>query len=152
VIAEAWDLTFCLLEGEVDADLMSALSANVPLQEAGRQNPRLLVISRANKSMRAFETVSAALASGQQPDIEHLKEAGYLYRTTAVYGNGKFGIADYDRIKGYQDFSQPFLCADGGSLYAQRIFRGSGRSHCETERPGPRGGPAPRRATVPRNR
>ena len=70
VIAEAWDLTFCLLEGEVDAELMSALSANVPLQEAGRQHPRLLVISRANKSMRAFATVSAALASGQQPDID----------------------------------------------------------------------------------
>ena len=121
VIAEAWDLTFCLLEGEVDADLMSALSANVPLQEAGRQNPRLLVISRANKSMRAFETVSAALASGQQPDIEHLKEAGYLYRTTAVYGNGKFGIADFDRIKGYQDFSQPFS-AQMAAVYILREF------------------------------
>jgi hypothetical protein len=70
VIAEAWDLTFCLLEGEVDAELMSALSANVPLQEAGRQHPRLLVISRANRSVRAFATVSAALASGQQPDID----------------------------------------------------------------------------------
>ncbi|GIS24715.1 MAG: hypothetical protein CM15mP125_4020 [Gammaproteobacteria bacterium] len=83
VIAEAWDLTFCLLEGDVDAELMSAVSANVPLQEAGRQHPRLLVISRANKSVRAFATVSAALASGQQPDIDHLKEAGYPYRTTA---------------------------------------------------------------------
>ncbi len=121
VIAEAWDLTFCLLEGEVDADLMSALSANVPLQEAGRQNPRLLVISRANKSMRAFQTVSAALASGQQPDIEHLKEAGYLYRTTAVYGNGKFGIADFDRIKGYQDFWQPFS-AQMAAVYMLREF------------------------------
>ena len=50
VIAEAWDLTFGLVEGEVDADLMEALAANVPLQEAGRQHPRLLVISRANKS------------------------------------------------------------------------------------------------------
>ena len=121
VIAEAWDLTFCLLEGEVDAELMSALSANVPLQEAGRQHPRLLVISRANKSVRAFATVSAALASGQQPDIDHLKEAGYLYRTTAVYGNGKFGIADFDRLKGYQDFWQPFS-AQMAAVYMLREF------------------------------
>jgi hypothetical protein len=121
VIAEAWDLTFCLLEGEVDAELMSALSANVPLQEAGRQHPRLLVISRANKSVRAFATVSAALALGQQPDIDHLKEAGYLYRTTAVYGNGKFGIADFDRLKGYQDFWQPFS-AQMAAVYMLREF------------------------------
>jgi hypothetical protein len=100
---------------------MSALSANVPLQEAGRQHPRLLVISRANKSVRAFATVSAALASGQQPDIDHLKEAGYLYRTTAVYGNGKFGIADFDRLKGYQDFWQPFS-AQMAAVYMLREF------------------------------
>ena len=64
VIAEAWDLTFCLVEGEVDAELMSSLSANVPLQEAGRQHPRLLVISRANKSVRAFATVSDSIGIG----------------------------------------------------------------------------------------
>ena len=121
VIAEAWDLTFCLLEGEVDAELMSTLSANVPLQEAGRQHPRLLVISRANKSVRAFATVSTALASGQQPDIDYLKQAGYLYRTTAVYGNGKFGIADFDRLKGYQDFWQPFS-AQMAAVYMLREF------------------------------
>ena len=88
VIAEAWDLTFCLVEGEVEPELMSAMAANVPLQEAGRQHPKLLVISRANKSMRNFEAFVSALASGQQPHIDYVKEAGYLYRTTAVYGNG----------------------------------------------------------------
>ena len=71
--------------------------------------------------MRAFATVSAALASGQQPDIDHLKEAGYLYRTTAVYGNGKFGIADFDRLKGYQDFWQPFS-AQMAAVYMLREF------------------------------
>ena len=121
VIAEAWDLTFCLVEGEVDADLMSAMSANVPLQEAGRQHPKLLVISRANKSVRNFEVFVSALASGQQPDIEYVKEAGYLYRTTAVYGNGKFGIADYDRIKGCEDFQQPFS-AQMAAVYVLREF------------------------------
>ena len=121
VIAEAWDLTFCLVEGEVDTELMSAMAANVPLQEAGRQHPRLLVISRANKSVRTFAAFTEALAAGQQPDIEHLKEAGYLYRTTAVYGNGKFGIADYDRVKGNEDFQQPFS-AQMAAVYVLREF------------------------------
>ena len=121
VIAEAWDVTFCLVEGEVDAELMTAMSANVPLQEAGRQQSRLLVISRANKSLRNFEAFVSALASGQQPDIEYLREAGYLYRTTAVYGNGKFGIADYDRIKGSEDFQQPFS-AQMAAVYVLREF------------------------------
>ena len=121
VIAEAWDLTFCLVEGEVDPELMSAMSANVPLQEAGRQHPKLLVISRANKSMRNFEAFVSALASGQQPHIDYVKEAGYLYRTTAVYGNGKFGIADYDRIKGSEDFQQPFS-AQMAAVYVLREF------------------------------
>jgi len=121
VIAEAWDLTFCLVEGEVDTELMSAMAANVPLQEAGRQHPRLLVISRANKSVRTFAAFTEALAAGQQPDIGHLKEAGYLYRTTAVYGNGKFGIADYDRVKGNEDFQQPFS-AQMAAVYVLREF------------------------------
>ena len=121
VIAEAWDLTFCLVEGEVDPELMSSMAANVPLQEAGRQQPRLLVISRANKSVRTFEAFTEALAAGQQPDIEQLKEAGYLYRTTAVYGNGKFGIADYDRVKGSEDFQQPFS-AQMAAVYVLREF------------------------------
>ena len=71
--------------------------------------------------MRNFEAFVSALASGQQPDIEYLREAGYLYRTTAVYGNGKFGIADYDRIKGSEDFQQPFS-AQMAAVYVLREF------------------------------
>jgi hypothetical protein len=121
VIADAWDLTLGLVEGEVDAALMESLAANVPLQEAGRQHPRLLVISRANKSQRNFEAFVSALATGRQPDIDYLKEAGYLYRTTAVYGNGKFGIADYDRLKQSPDFYQPFS-AQLAAVYVLREF------------------------------
>ena len=40
VIANTWDLTFGLVEGEVDDALMASLEANMPLQEAGRQHPR----------------------------------------------------------------------------------------------------------------
>lgn len=108
VIAEAWDLTFGLVEGDVEEDLMESLSENIPLQEAGRQHPNLLVISRANRSVRNFSSFVDQLSQGQQPEDSLLKTAGYLYRTTAVYGNGKFGIADYARLKQNPDFRQPF--------------------------------------------
>lgn len=108
VIADAWDLTFGLVEGDVEDTLMASLSENVPLQEAGRQHPKLLVISRANRSVRNFSSFVEQLSQGLQPDIGLLHSAGYLYRTTAVYGNGKFGIADFSRLKQNPDFRTLF--------------------------------------------
>lgn len=108
VIAEAWDVTFALVEGDVEDSLLDQMAANVPLQEAGRQHPRLLVLSRANKSLRNFGHFVEALAAGHQPDPAWLTAVGYLYRTTAVYGNGKFGIADYARLQKNPDFNRPF--------------------------------------------
>jgi hypothetical protein len=52
------------------------------------------VLSRANKSVRAFAHVVDRLRAGRQPDVDLIRATGYLMRTTAVYGNGKFGIAD----------------------------------------------------------
>jgi hypothetical protein len=121
VIAEAWDLTFCLVEGDVENDLMASLSENVPLQEAGRQHPNLLVISRANRSVRNFTSFVEQLSQGLQPADSLLKTAGYLYRTTAVYGNGKFGIADFARLKDNPDFRQPFS-AQMTAVYVLRQF------------------------------
>lgn len=121
VIAEAWDLTFGLVEGDVEDDLMASLSENIPLQEAGRQHPNLLVISRANRSVRNFSEFVAQLGEGQQPDDSLLRTAGYLYRTTAVYGNGKFGIADYARLKQNPDFRHPFS-AQMTAVYVLRQF------------------------------
>ena len=121
VIAEAWDVTFCLIEGDVTDELRRSMALNVPLQEAGRQHPKLLVISRANKSVRNFDHFIDALSSGIQPDVNHLKRAGYIYRTTAVYGNGKFGIADYGRIKSNPDFGRPFS-AQMAAVYVLRQF------------------------------
>ena len=57
VIAEAWDATFTLCDGEVDRAQIDRLSANVPKQEAGRISGRELVLSRANKSVRLFSHV-----------------------------------------------------------------------------------------------
>ncbi|MCL7945500.1 hypothetical protein [Marinobacter sp. ATCH36] len=121
VIAEAWDVTFALVEGPVDDILLEQMESNVPLQEAGRQNPRLLVLSRANKSLRNFGYFVEALAEGRQPDPAWLTRVGYLYRTTAVYGNGKFGIADYARLQKNPDFNRPFS-AQMFAVYLLRHF------------------------------
>ena len=109
VIAEDWDMTVTLCEGQVDTKRLAMLRANVPLQEKGRVDTTCLVLSRANKSVRNFESVVTALAAGQQPDLDAMAKVGYLYRTTAVYGSGKFGMADWDKVKAcWPDFSSPF--------------------------------------------
>ncbi len=108
VIAEAWDATFALFDGEVGSEDIERLRLNVPKQEAGRYLPTELVISRANKSVRMFDHVVDRLANGRQPDAEMLRRVGYLMRTTAVYGNGKFGLADRCRIASRPALSSPF--------------------------------------------
>ncbi|WP_298857921.1 hypothetical protein [uncultured Sulfitobacter sp.] len=94
VIATAWDSAYVLFDGIPDAEDIARITANAPLQEAGRFGPRDLILSRANKSVRLFAHVIEALRAGRQPDLAMIRDVGYLMRTTAVYGNGKFGIAD----------------------------------------------------------
>lgn len=108
VIAEAWDTSYVLYDGIPDAAEIGRLRANAPRQEAGRFGPRDLVLSRANKSVRFFEHVADSLAHGRQPDRARLGEVGYLLRTTAVYGNGKFGIADRCVLAGRGGLDGPF--------------------------------------------
>jgi hypothetical protein len=109
VIAEKWDLTMTLVEGEVDDLWLERLAANVPLQEAGRIDSRSLSLSRGNRSARIFDSLLAQLRNGQQPDPKKLAEVGYLYRTTAVYGSGKFGACDWDKIaRHHPDLARPF--------------------------------------------
>lgn len=122
VIAEDWDMTVTLCEGEVDAERLDVLRANVPLQEKGRVDSRCFVLSRANKSARNFNYVVDSLASGQQPDLDVMAKVGYLYRTTAVYGSGKFGMAVWDKVKTkYPDFASPFA-AEMFSCFLIRDF------------------------------
>lgn len=109
VIAEDWDMTATLCAGEVDTQRLEFLRAQVPLQEKGRVDTDCLVLTRANKSVRNFEYVVDCLASGQQPDMKAMAKVGYLYRTTAVYGSGKFGMADWEKVRlHYPDFASPF--------------------------------------------
>ncbi|VVO44936.1 hypothetical protein [Pseudomonas fluorescens] len=121
VIADQWDVSFVLLAGDVDDQQLADLRRNVPLQEAGRFDARVLVLSRANRSLRNFERFLGALAEGCQPDPRQLADVGYLYRTTAVYGNGKFGIADFSCLQGNADFTQPFS-AQMFTVYLLRHF------------------------------
>lgn len=94
VIAEAWDTAYVLYDGIPDAAEVARIVRDAPRQEAARYNARDLVLSRANKSVRLWDHVVKALQAGQQPDRDRIAKTGYLMRTTAVYGNGKFGIAD----------------------------------------------------------
>jgi len=108
VIAEKWDATFALTTAEVDEATLARLRANVPLQEAGRCSAREYVLCRANKSVRLFDSVVESLAAGRQPDVDAVLRVGYLLRTTAVYGNGKFGLSDLANTFGGGVFSRPF--------------------------------------------
>jgi len=109
VIADAWDTAYVLYDGVPDADEIARIVAAAPKQEASRYTARDLVLSRANKSVRLFDHVVAALKAGEQPDATRIRETGYLMRTTAVYGNGKFGIADRARIAERPGMSGPFM-------------------------------------------
>ncbi|MEO0773038.1 MAG: hypothetical protein AAFZ04_07640 [Pseudomonadota bacterium] len=108
VIATAWDATFVLFDGVPDKADIDRLRANVPLQEEGRISGSELTLSRANRSVRLWDHVVNRLAAGQQPDPERVDEVGYLMRTTAVYGSGKFGAADRDMISDRPECHAPF--------------------------------------------
>ena len=121
VIAEAWDATFALHDGVISTSDLNRLERNVPLQEAGRVTERELVLSRANRSVRLWRHVVEALASGSQPDPALVDRVGYLMRTTAVYGSGKFGAVDREMISARPELRAPFQ-AEMLSVYLIRTF------------------------------
>ena len=108
VIATKWDAAFVLHDGLPTEEDIDRLRDNVPKQEIGRVSYKELTLSRANKSVRAFEHVVDSLSQGNQPNKDLLSKVGYLYRTTAVYGSGKFGLADRFRIKDRKEIYGPF--------------------------------------------
>ena len=108
VIATKWDAGFVLHDGTPTKKDLDRLNENVPKQEIGRLSYKELTLSRANKSVRVFDHVVDSLSKGKQPDKNILSKVGYLYRTTAVYGSGKFGLADRFRIKNRKEIYGPF--------------------------------------------
>ncbi|MDB9811241.1 hypothetical protein OAB95_02145 [Candidatus Pelagibacter sp.] len=108
VIATKWDAAFTLHDGIPSKKDIERLKNEVPKQEVGRLSCKELTLSRANKSVRVFDHVVESLSKGVQPNTELLFKVGYLYRTTAVYGSGKFGLADRFRIKNREEIYGPF--------------------------------------------
>ena len=108
VIATKWDAAFTLYDGIPNNNDIERLKKEVPKQEVGRLSYKELTLSRANKSVRVFDHVVENLSNGKQPNLDLLEKVGYLYRTTAVYGSGKFGLADRFRIKNRDEINGPF--------------------------------------------
>ncbi len=121
VIAEAWDASFVLFDGIPSKEDLDRLALCAPRQEAARFKDSELILSRANRSLRLFEYVCESLAAGVQPEIDQIKDVGYLMRTTAVYGNGKFGVGDRETISDRPELSGPFQ-AEMLTVYLIRWF------------------------------
>ena len=121
VIAEKWDMTFSLFLGIPSKEELDEMSKNLKIQELGRHLPKQLTLSRANKSVRVFNSVLNNLSEGKQPDKKMINNIGYLVRTTAVYGNGKFGIADYLPETDDNPLNKPFQ-AEMLTVYLIRYF------------------------------
>ena len=122
VIATAWDVTFTLTTGIPDAATIRRLKANVPVQEEGRVSEREWVLSRANRSVRLFNHTVERLAKGLQPDAPMVDAVGYLMRTTAVYGSGKFGLADREVLCEVNPFFAGPFRAELLAVYLIRLF------------------------------
>ena len=121
VIAEKWDMTFSLFTGTPNKTELDLMSKNLKIQELGRHLPKQLTLSRANKSVRIFTKVLDALSNGKQPYKADINDIGYLIRTTAVYGNGKFGIGDFSPNTDKSVLNKPFQ-AEMLTVYLIRYF------------------------------
>ena len=121
VIAEAWDAAFVLFDGIPSSEDLNRLALSAPRQESARFEASELILSRANRSLRLFDHVCSSLSRGVQPRMDRLKDVGYLMRTTAVYGNGKFGVGDREIISGRPELSGPFQ-AEMLTVYLIRWF------------------------------
>ena len=115
VIAERWEVAGALVEGDLTGEFLGLLRRQVPRQEAGRFDPRVLVLTRGNRSVRFFDYLTDSLAAGGQPDPRLVADAGYILRSTAFYANGKYGMRSFE---GYADdhplrvpYRAQFVCA-----------------------------------------
>jgi hypothetical protein len=108
VIAQDWDVTAALVLGHVTDDHLLQLSENVKKQEDGRADSKTLIWSRANRSERFFEYIVECLKAGKQPESQKMSESAYILRSTAFYGNGKFGMKDFDGLGDDHPLATPY--------------------------------------------
>lgn len=133
VIAQDWDVTFALVDGEVDSSEVALLAQHVTKQEDGRADPRTLIWGRANRSQRFFNYVVDCLESGQQPEPDKVSDAAYILRSTAFYGNGKWGLRDFDGIDSQHPLSLPYR-AQMLAAWLLREFSADLANHCAAAR------------------
>ena len=108
VISERWEITAALIEGDLDEATLERMRSTVPLQEDARLDPTVLVLTRGNRSVRFFEAIADRLAAGHQPDPSAVADTGYLMRSTAFYGNGKFGMRSFGGYAGGHPLGAPY--------------------------------------------
>ena len=115
MIAERWEVTAALVEGQPSGEFLDLLRHEVPRQEAGRFDSRVLVLTRGNRSVRFFDYLANVLAAGKQPDPDLVADAGYILRSTAFYANGKYGMRSFEGYPGDHPLRVPyraqFVCA-----------------------------------------
>lgn len=119
VIADRWEIAAALVEGEVDGPFLDQLREHVPKQEGGRHDPRVLVLTRGNRSVRFFDYLVDTLAAGSQPDPALVGDAGYIMRSTAFYGNGKYGMRSFEGYPPGHPLSAPYRA----QMLAAWLFR-----------------------------
>jgi len=129
VIAQDWDVTFALVDGEVSPADLEHLRGHVTKQEDGRANSRTLIWARANRSQRFFNYVVNSLAGGNQPDASKVSDAAYIMRSTAFYGNGKWGLRDFEGIGSEHPLGIPYR-AQMLAAWLLREFSADLAQHC----------------------
>ncbi len=108
VVAAGWEISAALFEGVPTRDDLDILRHQVPLQEAGRFDPRVLVLTRGNRSVRFFQYLVDCLATGSQPEPGQVADAGYILRSTAFYANGKYGMRSFEGYPPDHELAVPY--------------------------------------------
>jgi len=121
IIGRAWDMMGTLNEGPATEADIAAAREELPKLYRGRATPNALIWCRANRSMRIFDEVEAALADGRQPDIGRLSEVCYLMRNTGLDGNGTFGTRSFATLGEGHALGRP-LAAQMLTAYLMREY------------------------------
>ena len=137
VVAGQWEISAALVEGDLTSnpDLFDLLRSEVPKQERGRLPSSVLVLTRGNRSVRFFDYLVETLASGSQPDADLVADAGYIMRSTAFYGNGKFGMRSFEGLGSDGPVSAPYR-AQMVAAWCYRELSYDVVEHCAQERGG----------------
>ncbi|WP_320774309.1 hypothetical protein [Streptomyces sp. CRN 30] len=133
IVGTDWDMTGALFDGTADAADLEHTRRELPKLYAGRATAHTLVWCRSNRSLRLFEHVVDALATGRQPDARRLWDVGYLMRNTGLDGNGTFGTRSFAALPGNHPLAAP-LHAQMLAAYLMREFAADLAEHLARHR------------------